>query len=269
MKIFSLFILLLCHLTIHAQVPVQIGARANGMANTTLLISDVWAVRNNIGSIGMLDKTEVGLSYQNRFFLKEFANQSVAFNYASEQGSFGVYFQQTGFSLYRQMIGGVGYGMKLSDNFSTGVSLNYQRINFGDIYGSVGSVSASVGLFYQLNKSIDLGVNISNINRAKIDDYQDERFPTVFNLGMRYKFSEGTFWSIEAEKDLLHPINIKSGIEIEAHEIFLLRLGMNSYPFQTAFGVGLKMKNWRLDIATSWHSSLGINPSAGLVYQLE
>ena len=92
-------------------------------------------------------------------------------------------------------------------------------------------------------------------------------FPTLFNLGMRYKFSEGTFWSIEAEKDLLHPINIKSGVEIEAHEIFVLRLGMNSYPFQTALGVGLKMKSWRLDIATSWHTATGINPSAGLVYQ--
>lgn len=267
MKRRLLFILLLSPLVMFAQVPNQIGARANGMANTTLLISDVWSVKNNVGAIGMLDKTEIGLAYQNRFLLKELANQSVAFNYASKYGSFGLYFQQTGFSLYRQMIGGVGYGMKLSDNFSTGVSINYQRVTFGDIYGSVGSISASLGLFYELNKNIDLGVNIANINRAKINDYQDERFPTVFNLGMKYKFSEGTFWSIEAEKDLLHPINIKSGIEIEAHEVFVLRLGMNSYPFQTALGVGLKMKNWRLDIATSWHTSLGINPSAGLVYQ--
>lgn len=258
---------MLSPLSILAQVPNQIGARANGMANTTLLISDVWSVKNNIGAIGMLDKTEIGLAYQNRFLLKEFANQSVAFNYASEQGSFGLYFQQTGFSLYRQVVGGIGYGMKLNDNFSTGVSINYHRISFGDVYGSVGSVSASVGLFYEFNDNIDLGVNIANLNRANISNYQDERFPTVFNLGMKYKFSEGTFWSIEAEKDLLHPINIKSGIEIEAHEIFVLRLGMNSYPFQTALGVGLKMNNWRLDIATSWHTTLGVNPSAGLVYQ--
>ena len=84
---------------------------------------------------------------------------------------------------------------------------------------------------------------------------------------MKYKFSEGTFWSVEAEKDLLHPLNIKSGLEIKAHDIFVLRLGMNSYPFQTAFGVGLNIKNLRIDIATSWHTTLGINPSAGLVYQ--
>lgn len=267
MKKLLLFVLLLLPLTMMAQVPNQIGARANGLANTTLLISDVWAVKNNVGAIGMLDKTELGLTYQNRFLLKEFANQSVAFNCASQYGSFGAYFQQTGFSLYRQMIGGIAYGMKLSDKFSTGVSINYQRVGFGDVYGATGSISASVGLFYSLNQNIDLGANVSNINRAKIDDYQDERFPTVFNLGMKYKFSEGTFWLIEAEKDLLHPINIKSGIEIEAHDMFLLRLGMNSYPFQTALGVGLKMKKWRLDIATSWHTTLGINPSAGLVYQ--
>lgn len=250
-----------------AQVPNQIGARANGLANTTLMVNDVWSVKNNIGALGMLTKTQVGIAYQNRFLLKEFSNQSVAFNFNSKAGNIGGYFQQTGFSLYRQMVGGIGYSMKLSDKLSSGVSLNYQRIAFGDVYGAKGSVSASVGLFYALNNNLDLGVNIANINRAKISDYQDERFPTVFNLGMKYKFSEGTFWSVEAEKDMLHPLNIKSGLEIKAHDIFVLRLGMNSYPFQTAFGVGLNIKNLRIDIATSWHTTLGINPSAGLVYQ--
>ena len=56
MKRLLLFILLLSPIAILAQVPNQIGARANGMANTTLLIPDVWSVKNNVGAIGMLIK---------------------------------------------------------------------------------------------------------------------------------------------------------------------------------------------------------------------
>jgi hypothetical protein len=111
--------------------------------------------------------------------------------------------------------------------------------------------------------------NITNLNRAKITDIQDERFPTVFNLGAKYNFSEGTFWSLEVEKDLLNKVNFKSGLEIKAHDIFVVRLGMNSYPFQSSLGVGVKVKDWRLDLATSWHTNLGINPAAGLVYQFK
>jgi hypothetical protein len=262
-----LLILVFSPLFLFAQVPYQIGARANGLANSTLVISDVWAVRNNIGAIGELDKTEVGLAYQNKYMLKEFSNQSLAVNYAARKGSFGLYFQQAGFNLYREVTTGIGYGMRLSNNFSAGLSLNYHRISFGDIYGAKNSISASVGLKYNLNKNIQFGANVANLNRAQITEVEDERFPTMFGLGMKYVFSEKAFWTVELEKDILHPINVKSGLELKAHEILVLRLGMNSYPFQTAFGVGVKLKKWRLDIAANWHSSLGINPSAGLVYQ--
>ena len=251
-----------------AQVPSQIGARSNGLANSALVLSDVWAVKNNIGAIGELDKTEVGLGYQNKYFLKEFSNQSFVVNYAAKKGSFGMYFQQAGFNLYREISSGIGYGMKLSNNLSAGVSLNLHRISFGDIfYGAKNSMSASVGLKYSLNKNIEFGANVGNLNRAKITDVQDERFPTVFGLGMRYIFSEKAFWTFELEKDIVHPINVKSGLEIKAHDILVLRLGVNTYPFQTAFGAGINFKKWRLDLAANWHSSLGINPSAGLVYQ--
>lgn len=74
---------------------------------------------------------------------------------------------------------------------------------------------------------------------------------------------------IEAEKDLLHPVNVKSGIEIQAHEVFAVRVGVNSYPFQSSFGFGLKMKKFHLDMATTWNVNLGLSPSAGLRFNFE
>lgn len=267
MRNFLLLVFSLSPFVLFSQTPYQIGARADGLANSSLLLSDVWAVKNNIGVIGELRKTEIGIGYQNKYLLKEFSDQSLAVNYAAKKGSFGFYFQQSGFNLYREITTGVGYGMKLGRNFSAGISLNYHRISIGDIYGAKNAVSASAGIKYKLNKNIELGANVSNLNRAKITNVEDERFPTVLGLGMRYIFSEKAFWTFELEKSVIHPINIKSGLELKAHEMLVLRLGVNSYPFQTAFGAGVKFKKWRLDLAAKWHSSLGLNPSAGLVYQ--
>ncbi len=268
MQKIALIIYLFISSFIFAQVPNQIGARANGLANSTLLVDDVWSTKNNVGAMGQLTQTSVGIAYQNRFLVNELSNQSLAFNYhLSDKSNIGLYFQQTGFSLYRQLQTGLAYGMKLADNFSVGVSLNFHRVAFGDIYGSVNAMSASLGLMYALNNNLDIGLNIQNINRTKLNDYQDERFPTLFNIGLKYKFSQGAFWSVEAEKDIMHPINIKSGIEILTHDIFVVRFGMNTYPFQAGFGAGLKLKQFNLDIASTWHSTLGLNPSMALSYQ--
>lgn len=165
------------------------------------------------------------------------------------------------------MQGGLTYGMKFFDNFSGGVSMNFHRIAIGDIYGSKNTFSAGLGLFYQLNDALKFGMRVQNINRAKLAPAQDERLPTTLNLGVLYAFSKKAFWSVEAEKDLIHPINIKSGLEVQAHEIFAIRLGMNSYPFQATFGFGLKFKEFYLDFATMWHAQLGLSPSGGLHFR--
>lgn len=268
MKRFFLFLMLFVGGYSQAQVYPQLGARANALGGAVLGLNDIWSVYNNPGAFGSLEKSAVGVSYENRFLLKEMSTQSLVFGYHTEKaGNFGIHFQQYGFNLYREMQGGISYGMKFYDNFSGGVSINYHRIALGENYGSKNTVSAALGLMYSLNKQLTFGMRVLNINRAKLADFQDERLPTTFSLGVLYSFSEKAFWSVEAEKDLIHPINIRSGIEVRPHEIFAIRLGMNSYPFQANLGFGLKFKGFQLDLASMWHVQLGLSPSAGILYQ--
>lgn len=253
--------------TLHsfAQVYPQIGARSNGLGTTGLCFNDVWSVYNNPGAFGLIENHGVAVSYENRFLLKELSSQSLAFGYHTKKaGNFGIHFQQYGFSLYREMIGGLTYGLKLFDNFSAGVQINYHRVALGDIYGARNNLSAGLGLFYRLNESLSFGTRITNISRARLAEFEDERLPTVFGLGAMYTFSEKVLWTVEAEKAIVHPINFKSGLEIKPHEVLALRIGVNSYPFQSSFGLGLKLKKFQFDMATMWHANLGISPSAGL-----
>ena len=265
MKKFLIVLILIIGFNSNAQVYPQIGARAHALGGAALGLNDAFSAYNNPGAFGSLEKTQVGLSVENRFLLKELLSQSLAFGYHTEKaGNFGLHFQQSGFSLYREMQAGITYGMKFFDNFSGGVSLNYHRIQLGDIYGSQNTFSAGLGLFYKLNDELNFGMRVMNINRAKLADFDDERLPTTFSLGAQYVFSEKAFWAVDVEKTLIHPINVRSGLEIQAHEIFAVRIGLNTYPFQANFGFGLKFKMIHLDLASMWHAQLGLSPSGAI-----
>lgn len=251
-----------------SQVYPQIGARSAGMGGTGLTLNDVYSVYNNPGAFGAMEKTAIGLNYENRFLLKELSTQALAFGYHSENaGNFGVQFQQYGFSLYREMQGGITYGRELFDGFYGGFSINFHRIQLAENYGSRNTASGGLGIFYEATENLHFGVRVQNISRTELSEFEDERLPTRFGVGATYIFSEKVFWTLEAEKPILHPINVKSGLEIHPHEILYLRLGVNSYPFQSAFGFGLAFGNLQFDMSTLWHSTLGISPSAGLKYR--
>lgn len=263
---FILSAVLICQAA-SGQVLPQVGARSGGLANTSLCLDDVWSVYNNPGAFGMVKKSSAGLAYENRFLLRELNTQALVVAYHTEKsGNFGLHFQQYGFDLYREMQGGLTYGLSLAPNFSMGVSMNYHRIRLAENYGSANVFSGTFGLMYQLNKDLQLGVRIQNISRSKLAAFNDERMPTTLAIGGRFLFSEKASWSFEAEKDLVYPINIKSGLEIQAHDILVVRLGVNSFPFQSAFGIGLHVGSFSFDLDAQWHTQLGISPGGALTY---
>ena len=97
MKILTLTLFLLFSSFIYAQVYPQLGARANGLGGAVLAQNDVWSVYNNPGAFGQIEKSGVGVSYENRFLLKEMSTQSLVFGYHTEKaGNFGFHFQQYG-----------------------------------------------------------------------------------------------------------------------------------------------------------------------------
>jgi len=251
-----------------SQVYPQIGARAAGTGGTALTAEDVYSAYNNPGAFGAMEKTSVGLNYENRYLLKELSTQSLAFGYHTEKnGNFGLHFQQYGFELYREMQIGLSYGLKLFDRFYGGFGLNFHRIQLAENYGSKNTASGAIGILYQATDNLHFGMRVLNLSRTKLAEY--ERLPTTFGLGITYYFSEKVLCNIEAEKTILNPVNVKAGFEIHPHEIVYIRLGVNSYPFQSAFGFGLNLDQFQFDLATTWHSALGMSPSAGLTYRFK
>lgn len=262
LKLFTLLILSI-NLTF-AQGWFPVGARSMSLGNASVALNDVWSVHHNPGALAELTSMQAGVSYENRFSLKELQYQAAAFALPLKNGAFGFGFQNSGFSLYRSMRVGFGYGMKLGENFSVGVNLNYMSVRIAD-YGQKGNVGADIGLMAKINEKTSVGFSVINLNRAKLVDFQDDRFSTFLRLGLRYNVSSKVLLLAEVEKEIQSSIRPKGAMEYKISDLFCLRLGVGGAPAYLTFGSGFTFKNGlKLDFGTAWNQTMGWSPHVGL-----
>lgn len=243
------------------------GARSMSMANASVTLNDVWSHFNNPGAVGKMKQLTIGVSYENRFLLKELQTQSVAAIIPLKTGAISVGGHMFGYEQFRSYKGGVGYGMQLGEKLYAGVQANFQGIQLREVYGSKSTVTGEAGILAELRENWLMGFSVTNLFRAKLSDYQDDRLSTMMRLGTSYRFSDKTIVTAEAEKDLDNAMRFKSGIEYQPLENFFLRGGFATAPVELSFGFGYRIKAFQLDLGSSFHQVLGWSPHFSLIYQ--
>ena len=249
----------------------NIGARSAALGGASSTLSDVWSAHNNQAGLAHLQNIEAGAYYENRFLLKELSYSAFAAAVPlKKNGAFGITYTNFGYSIFRQTKAGLGYGMKIGENFSAGVQLDYffTRINdAAGYYGRKGVVTGEIGFLAKLTKQVTLAGHLYNPVRAKITSYNNEILPVILKTGLQYKVSEKVLLLGEAEKASYSKVNFKGGVEYQPSKEFYLRAGANSNPVQMAFGAGLNYKGLKFDLSSGWHSILGFSPQIGLSYK--
>lgn len=244
-----------------------IGASSTGMGGYTATLSDVWSTNNNQAGLGFITDITGGIFYENRFLLKETSYRAGAFVLPVKTGAFGLSVASFGYSAYSETKAGLSYGQRFGERFSVGVQLNYLNTKLNQDYGSRNSVTGAVGIISKLNDELSIGVHVYNPTRSKLAEYDNERIPTIMKLGLDYRFSEKIMVGVETEKDMDYDASVKVGIEYHVTEIFYLRGGISTNPTLSSFGFGLQMKNFKMDISSSFHQTLGMTPGISLIYQ--
>ena len=260
----ALIILPICLFSSNGDGPIGARSAALGHASSTLF--DVWSARNNQGSLGFVRKTEVGAFYENRFFVKELTQSGFAVAAPIKKGTFGLSYSSLGYNLYRESQATLSYGMKLNENVSAGIGIDYLNTKIADIYGQAHAITGSVGLTAKILPQMFISAHIYNPFRAKITNYNNEKVPTIFKFGAQYIFSKKVFLVAETEKTSTQKINVKGGIEYNPSSLIYLRVGGSSYPTQAAFGVGVNYNGLKIDMSTAYHNVLGFSPQIGLSY---
>lgn len=246
---------------------LPMGARSNSMGNSSVAIIDPWAFHHNPGALANVDKMAAGVSYENRFLLKELQSQGLVYVQPIKTGVISVGAQLYGYSNYRTYRAGLGYSLKLSEKFSGGVQLNYQGIQLNENYGSKSTVTAEIGILASITEDWRVGMSVFNLGRSKLDDYQDDRFTTLMRLGTSYSFSEKVMATAELEKNVDYPLRIKSGLEYQVVDNVYIRGGFATEPIEVSFGLGYKFKAIQLDLGSAYHQQLGWSPHFSLTYQ--
>ena len=246
-----------------------IGGRSAAMGNASVAFSDIWAIHNNQAGLANLKSISAGFYYENRYSLKELSMKSGAFILPTKSGVFGLSMNYFGYKNYNEQKIGLAYAKSFGERFSAGLQMDYLSTHIGEEYGNKRTFTFELGVIAELTENLCLGAHIFNPARVKLNDYNNERIPTIAKLGLSYKFSEKLLLSIETEKDINFEPEFKGGIEYKIIKEIYIRTGISTNPVLNTFGFGIEIKRLKIDFASSLHPVLGYSPQISMVYKLK
>lgn len=265
--VFGFFLLLLAaaHGTAQGILP-PVGARYLALGTYSAKYVDVYATRNNPASLAQLKRASVGV-YAERRFLQENLNQYTAsLGLPAAGGAFALHGSYLGFSLQNQTQLQLAYGLKLGSKVDIGAAFDYRSIRQSGIYGNSNAITGSVGMMLHLTEKIHAGVYAYNPLRAAWSKTnQEERLPSRYTFGLGYDASDKFFVSAELEQEEGQGVNINAGFQYQFVPQFFVRAGVGTLTSNYFVGLGFRLKDVRLDLATSYHPQLGLTPGLLLV----
>ncbi len=242
------------------------GARGWAMGNASAALTDVFAANNNQAGLANLKNISIGIYSERKFLLNTLNTHACIFAMPTKMGVFGISVTYFGFKDYNDKKIGLAFAKMLAENFSLGVQLDYLS-TFITEYGTKSFVTFELGIQSKITRELSLGVHVYNPIRAKISSYQNEKTPTIMRLGFSYVPSEKLLLCIEVEKDIDHKPVFKTGIEYELINKLFLRAGIATNPTYNTFGIGIDLKNIKIDFASSIHTVLGYTPHLSIIHE--
>ena len=247
-----------------SQILFDQGATSTAICGANVTQTDVWSINNNIGSLAKIESISLGVSINNRFLISDFSTGAIAFILPVKKGAFGFNYSNFGNQNYAIHSSGLGYAMRLGENFSAGIKINYLFLDLGENYGSRSIFSADIGLNTQLSSALTMGVVLKNPTLSKLSEFDDERMPTSIQIGLDYAVSDQLNTIISFEKDLLFPSSLRAAILYRPVETIILKGGVGTNPTSFGFGIGTNIKRFTIDIGSQYHQILGFSPEISI-----
>jgi hypothetical protein len=264
-----LLVLLVAYRGFSAGERTPAGGRALAMGGTSVALYDFWSLGNNQAGTAWLSGACTGVSFENRFLVKELMLGQLGFALPLKAGTFGLVMNHSGNDQFSEIKAGLSYARKLGRHFSVGVQIDYLRIQIMDDYGNRNLASCEIGLLYLADRHLSIGVQLLNPVPVKITLHPPEQLPSVICIGLSYRFSDDFFAAVETEKDLEHPPVFRAGAEYHFAPPACARIGISTGPVSITFGFGLEFGKIKVDMASGYHQALGFSPSGSIIYSFK
>jgi hypothetical protein len=264
MRLLVLFVFLtLFQPCLHAQVfmrPFE-NAAAMGMGGATIAIPGL--------SVGLANEAQLGFGQRLGFWAGSALPYGVEgwktghFQAVIGTGKYsgaGLGIDHSSTDAYTEQRFRLAYGRRLTEAFYLGGTADVLRASAQE-YGSTTMATFGLSLLARALPDVWVGAKVQNPLQQKIGE---DLVPTVLRIGATWKPSEILLMSFETEKDLERKAMVKAGLEYRPTSVLVIRAGMRSNEIaRIGFGAGLRLKNnLSIDLASEWHPSLGLTPSA-------
>lgn len=243
------------------------GGRSAAMGNTSVIIIDPFSSFNNQAGLAGVENISIGVCTERKFMLASLQQHGFVLAIPTSSGTFGLTMNYFGYSTFKENKVGIGFGKKINDKFFAGVQLDYLFTSITE-YGTKSNFTFEAGIIAKITKELILGIHLYNPLRPQLSEYLDkvEKSPTIMKIGIAYEVSKKIIIAVETEKDIDEKAILKAGIEYKIIDKFCMRMGISTNPVINSFGIGLNMKNIKIDIASVYHPLLGMYPSISLCY---
>lgn len=242
----------------------SLGARSAAMGNASVTFADGFAVFANQAALARLQSTDIALYAENRFLLPDLNLYAMGIGIPTRNaGTFGLGITNFGNAGYNEQQLSLAYSRLLFKKLAIGAAFELRNYAMHE-QGSRQKLTFGVGLLYNINPQLAIGAHIYNPISQQLTSNDADLMPSIIKLGAAFTPTDRISISTEAEKNINTPMQFKAGIEYKLVQQLYLRGGFDTEPSVTSFGIGLHLSAFRIDIANTFHPTLGYSPAISL-----
>ncbi len=247
-------------------VRTPVTAAYTRLSAYTLQHTDAFSFSGNQAALANINAVSGGIYGERRFLLEELALYQAAFALPTSSGNFGLQGSYAGSADYNETSVGLAYARKLGSKLNIGAQFNYHSIKVAG-YGTASPINFEGGLLFHVTEQFHVGIHTYNPTGTAFQKNEEEKLPAIYTAGLGYEVSNKFFISGEIQKVEDEDLNVNAGMQYSFDEKLFARAGFTSATSSYFFGLGVMLKNFRLDATASIHSQLGITPGLILLFK--
>ena len=245
------------------------GARSNATGNCSVSLNDFWSIQNNPAGMANYRFFGVGISYENRFFMKELSLYNAALVMPMKIGTFGLSFNRFGFESFNENKLGLAYARSFGPYLKMGLKLDYLWFKFSDEYAKRRTATFEFGIQSDVTQDLCVGVYIFNPINVKLKTIHNERVPIVFRFGLSYKITKDFLATSEVEYNSDNSLDYRFGLEYNTLKEFYIRVGVHTNPATACFGIGYSLNHVVIDVSATMNQFTGVSFQSSLIFKIK
>ena len=247
----------------------SVGSRCVSMGSCSVAFCDFWSIQNNPAGMARWRSLSTGISYENRFLMKELSYSNAAFVVPAKIGTLGLSYSRFGFESYNENKIGLAFARDFGPYLKMGLQLDYLSFRFSGDYATRRTATFELGVQSDITNELCFGVYIFNPINVKLKTTYNQHIPIVFRFGLSYKVTKDFIMSSEIEYDTDRKMDCRFGVEYLTTKTFYIRAGVHTNPGTACIGVGYTLSRVIIDVSATMNQLTGITFQTSLVFKIK